>query len=44
MEEKDYATFEFDVKIYLEFKNDYLGQMSEFVITKKSDWACKKDG
>ena len=38
---KRHATFEFDVKIYLEFKNDYLGQMSEFVITKKSDWASK---
>ena len=38
---KRHATFEFDVKIYLEFRNDYLGRMSEFVITKKSDWASK---
>lgn len=38
---KRHATFEFDVKIYLEFRNDYLGRMSEFIITKKSDWASK---
>ena len=31
----------FDVKIYFEFRNDYLGRMSEFIITKKSDWASK---
>ena len=38
---KRHANYEFDVKIFLEFRNDYLGQMSEFVITKKSDWASK---
>ena len=38
---KRHATFMFDVKIYFEFRNDYLGRMSEFIITKKSDWASK---
>ncbi len=39
--QKKHANYKFDVKIYFEFLTGYLGQMTEFVITEKSDWIGK---
>ena len=39
--QKKHANYKFDVKIYFEFLTGYLGLMTEFVITEKSDWIGK---